>query len=222
MLYEDLTEKALFGEISFDVTDRWQITVGARYYDYSFDSAERPRHCRWPTRCSSARAPDEIDLDFERPRHPGRQRLAVQVQHVVSLQRRRAGLLHDQRGLSNRRVERHRRCATTDAGDSRTSARCPTSFSTSPDTTTNYEIGLRSQWLDGRLTLNGALYYIDWQDPQLASATANGAQPITKNGEGAETSGIEIALDAARHRSLQPRLQLLALERPSSPRLRRT
>ncbi len=41
-----------------------------------------------------------------------------------------------------------------------------------PDTTTNYEVGIRSQWLDRRLTFNGALYYIDWKDPQLASVTA--------------------------------------------------
>jgi outer membrane receptor protein involved in Fe transport len=55
---------------------------------------------------------------------------------------------------------------------------------------------VRSQWLDQRLTLNGALYFIDWQDPQLSSATANGAQPIFKNGEGAETKGVELSLDA--------------------------
>jgi iron complex outermembrane receptor protein len=73
----------------------------------------------------------------------------------------------------------------------------PDEFQYFPDTTTNYEIGLRSQWLDNRLTLNGALYYIDWQDPQLTSATVNGSQPITKNGEGAETSGIELGLDAS-------------------------
>jgi iron complex outermembrane recepter protein len=80
----------------------------------------------------------------------------------------------------------------------------PDEFQYFPDKTTNYELGLRSQWADGRLTLNGALYYIDWQDPQLASATVNGSQPITKNGEGAETSGIEISLDA----SLTDRLNL--------------
>ena len=44
---------------------------------------------------------------FRRPCHPGRERLVVQVQYGVSVQRRRAGVLHDQRGLSNRRVERH-------------------------------------------------------------------------------------------------------------------
>jgi outer membrane receptor protein involved in Fe transport len=66
-----------------------------------------------------------------------------------------------------------------------------------PDTTTNYEVGIRSQWLDRRLTVNGAIYHIDWQDPQLASATVNGSQPITKNGTGAETNGFEVSIDAA-------------------------
>jgi outer membrane receptor protein involved in Fe transport len=64
-----------------------------------------------------------------------------------------------------------------------------------PDTTTNYEVGVRSQWLDRRLTFNGAVFFVDWEDPQLTSATVNGAQPITKNGRGAETKGIELAFD---------------------------
>ena len=55
-----------------------------------------------------------------------------------------------------------------------------------PDTTTNYEVGVRSQWLDRRLTLNGSVYFVDWQDPLLTSTTVNGNQPITKNGGGAE------------------------------------
>jgi outer membrane receptor protein involved in Fe transport len=69
----------------------------------------------------------------------------------------------------------------------------PNEFEYFADNTTNYEVGLRSQWLDRRLTFNSALYFIDWQDPQLLSQTANGAQPITINGEGAESRGIELS-----------------------------
>ena len=97
----------------------------------------------------------------------------------------------------------------------------PDEFQYLPDTTTNYEIGLRSQWLDRRLTLNGALYYIDWQDPQLTSATATGAQPITINGEGAETTRHRGGARRAGHGSLQPRLQLFAHRTPSSRKSRR-
>ena len=42
-----------------------------------------------------------------------------------------------------------------------------------PDTVDNFEIGAKTTWLDGNLTLNGSLFYIDWQDPQVASASVN-------------------------------------------------
>jgi outer membrane receptor protein involved in Fe transport len=38
VVYEDLTEKALFGEIGYQITDRWNITVGARYYDFTYET----------------------------------------------------------------------------------------------------------------------------------------------------------------------------------------
>src|SRR6478752_107933 len=73
----------------------------------------------------------------------------------------------------------------------------PNELQYSPDKTTNYEVGVRSQWLEHRLTLNGALYYIDWSNPQLESQTVNGAQPITINGRGATSKGIEFSVDSS-------------------------
>lgn len=35
-----------------------------------------------------------------------------------------------------------------------------------PDTIWNYEIGTKTQWLEHRLTVNGAVYYIDWKNIQ--------------------------------------------------------
>ena len=61
-----------------------------------------------------------------------------------------------------------------------------------PDTTTNYEIGLRSMWLDGRLIVNAAMYFIDWQDIQVAGRSVTGGVPITVNGSEAESKGIEL------------------------------
>lgn len=62
-----------------------------------------------------------------------------------------------------------------------------------PDRTVNYELGFKSTLLDGRATFNGALFYVDWQDPQLAAATANGNNPITINAQGAESYGVELS-----------------------------
>lgn len=61
-----------------------------------------------------------------------------------------------------------------------------------PDQTTNYEIGAKTTWLDGAMTLNGAVFLVEWTDPQVASATVNASIPITINAEGAESTGIEL------------------------------
>ncbi|MDH4104725.1 MAG: TonB-dependent receptor, partial [Gammaproteobacteria bacterium] len=61
-----------------------------------------------------------------------------------------------------------------------------------PDTTTNYEVGLRSLWMDGRLLLNAAVYFIDWNDIQILGTSDTGGLPITVNGGKAESKGIEL------------------------------
>jgi outer membrane receptor protein involved in Fe transport len=60
-----------------------------------------------------------------------------------------------------------------------------------PDTTTNYEVGLKTAWVDNRLTTDFAFYYIDWQDVQLTTITITGAQPITGNSSDADSIGAE-------------------------------
>lgn len=40
------------------------------------------------------------------------------------------------------------------------------SFAYDPEYTWNYELSLRSQWLDGALTVNANAYYVDWKDQQ--------------------------------------------------------
>jgi outer membrane receptor protein involved in Fe transport len=34
-----LEEKAVFGEVAYQISDRWNITVGARFYEYDFETA---------------------------------------------------------------------------------------------------------------------------------------------------------------------------------------
>lgn len=44
-----------------------------------------------------------------------------------------------------------------------------------PEHTWNYEIALRSEWLDKRLTVNANAYWIDWTDQQVAVRLSPGA-----------------------------------------------
>lgn len=61
------------------------------------------------------------------------------------------------------------------------------------ETSWNYELGVKSTWLDRRLTLNGALFYIDWKDQIVRALGASNA--ILNTNAGKTTSqGIEIEL----------------------------
>jgi len=70
-----------------------------------------------------------------------------------------------------------------------------------PDTTVNYELGLKSEWLDHRLVVNPALYYIDWTKIQVLQS-ANGFNYFT-NGNTASSEGLELLLQAAPVKGLQ-------------------
>ena len=57
------------------------------------------------------------------------------------------------------------------------------------DTVRNYEIGVKGA--SERIRYSADIYYIDWQNPQLNTATADWSFFMAQNGESAETTGIE-------------------------------
>ena len=66
-----------------------------------------------------------------------------------------------------------------------------------PDTLENYEIGTKGNVLDGRVSFDAAVFYIDWQDVQQI-ITVDAGLPVTAaiNGVSASGIGAEIALMA--------------------------
>jgi len=77
------------------------------------------------------------------------------------------------------------------------SARWPSERQFLPDKTLNKEVGLRTQWFDHKLTVNGDVYYIDWKDVQVNGITQNGAVGITTNGAKAVSKGVELSMQGA-------------------------
>lgn len=62
-----------------------------------------------------------------------------------------------------------------------------------PEHTDNYELSLRSQWLDDDLTLNANLYYIDWTDKQVSANFGTGSFDYhTVNAGRAHLYGFEL------------------------------
>lgn len=68
-----------------------------------------------------------------------------------------------------------------------------------PETLWNYEIGLKSSWLDQRLVANFDVFYMDWNDIQFNQDnpdTVNVYDPITGNAAKAHSQGLEAELYA--------------------------
>ena len=204
-----LTEKAVFGEISYEFFDQLTLTVGGRYYDYSLKAVDsvdfplfEPLSFTPLTLTEIANQPFDPALAQSDDGFLFKGNLSWQasddvlVYATISEGYRIGGV----NGLGP--------CPAFDPNA--TQGACalapgqqfgpnPGDLSTrderqfTPDKTRNYEIGFKTTLADGAVTLNGALFYIDWIDPQLGSATVNANIPITVNGSGAKSTGVEIS-----------------------------
>ena len=69
-----------------------------------------------------------------------------------------------------------------------------------PEFLDNYEFGFKTEWQDGRLRLNGAIFYMDYQDKQeeigLPSEGATGQRISVFNAATATMQGIELEMQA--------------------------
>jgi outer membrane receptor protein involved in Fe transport len=70
----------------------------------------------------------------------------------------------------------------------------PTHFS--PDTTRNYELGIKGDVLDHRLNFDGSLYYIDWKNIQLNVIDPVTGEGYIANASRAKSQGIELSADS--------------------------
>jgi iron complex outermembrane recepter protein len=64
-----------------------------------------------------------------------------------------------------------------------------------PDRTNNFEIGAKADVMDHRVSIDGSIYYIDWQDIQLLAVANNGFNYFANAG-GAESRGAELSIQA--------------------------
>ena len=64
-----------------------------------------------------------------------------------------------------------------------------------PESIWSYELGMRGEWMDGRLRTNITAFYSDLEDLQTTSATQDG-QFLTTNAGGLEVPGIEAEITA--------------------------
>ena len=181
---ETFEEMALFGEIGYRITDAWQVTLGARWFDFKDDLAltvafpffSDPPGTVEPFGDANKTSDNGTIFKFNTSYDFNDD---VMGYLTISEGYRRGGL-NSGPPCVDPPDPNQSFCLTDDE------------VLIEPDTTTNYEVGLRSLWMDGRLLLNAAVYFIDWNDIQILGTSDTGGLPITVNGGKAESKGIEL------------------------------
>ncbi len=181
------SEYAFYGEASYDLTDAWSFTIGGRYYNYDLkiESAATFPNPSFPVGgpVFNFRPDGQKDNGFLGKINTAYRFSSDVLAYGTISQGYRSG---GSNALNP--------CTLPPSGQFVCGQ--PNELLYTPDKTTNYEIGLKTQLLDRRLTFNAALFYIDWKDIQLGSSTQVGSVGITVNGSGASSKGAEFSFDA--------------------------
>jgi outer membrane receptor protein involved in Fe transport len=175
-IHTSIHDYALFGEASYDIVPGLMLTAGARYSHYSLETTTA-------TGISGQTLFDGPTSSITRPSKDG----SVTPKFSLSYE-------PDKNTMFYALASKGFRTGNTNVVppiDPRTGGSLPESFK--PDTLWNYELGSKLAFLNNRLNINAAVFYIDWKKIQLQVRTADGL-PYTANAGTATSKGIELEI----------------------------
>ncbi len=146
----EVTQTAVFGEVSFAATDKLSFTAGARWFEYEVDNTLRQGALlegKQPNLETDYFTVDDTTSTKDSDWVP---KLNVTYQFT-----------DDVMGYATY-SEGFRRGGTNSV---RASSVLPRSYD--PDKLKNYELGFKSTWFDNSLRFNSVLYRMEWDDMQI-------------------------------------------------------
>lgn len=177
--YYDRTVKqlAFFGEVSYDLTDKWSATVGLRWFQFKRDDFHQyffPQGLPAYGGLDSNGAYTSASKDSGTAPKFSTQ-YAFDDDKMVYFLYSEGYRLGGQNSL---------RAANT--------GRVPLVYQ--PDYLKNYEVGLKSEWRDDTLQLNVTLFYMDYSNYQINDGNIDGIWWLrgTVNANSVENKGVEI------------------------------
>lgn len=190
--FDETEEQAIFGELSYAISDEWNVTVGLRRYEYEISSESDVDLPLFET-VFNGRAPDSEVLVLSREEADDSGTL-FKFNTSYQFTRDVMGYFTVSEGFRIGGANGVAACPPNiDEIDTQEVCALPNEQLFESDTTTNYELGFKSTWMKNKLHFNAAVFNVDWDDAQVAGATVNGQQPITSNAATANAKGLEIS-----------------------------
>ncbi len=177
----EITQIAAFGEFSYDLTDKLTGTFGARWFEFDRTVVSDQQ---WPPGLPVEGILLEGESAFVEEGTESDTSFKLGLTYNISDDKMIYALYSEGFRLGgNNNAKAVRVNFVEETYD--------------PDKLFNYEVGIKSQWLDNRLTLNATAFYMDWEDIQLVIDSDSALWWLTgqANGGGGENTGIEVSFD---------------------------
>jgi outer membrane receptor protein involved in Fe transport len=171
---------ALFGEVTYNLTDRWSITGGARWFEYDREQSE----------VYSQPAGLPIQNDFE-----GGGVNASKGKESDTVFKFDTKFQIDDDRMIYFLFSQGFRLGGSNSERAAEEGYLPLNYDS--DKLDNYEAGLKSQWFDDTVQFNLSAFYMEWDQIQLNVSGSDAGNPFwlrgTFNGGKAEQKGIEMS-----------------------------
>jgi outer membrane receptor protein involved in Fe transport len=166
-------EEALFGEGSFHFNDQWKITLGGRLFDTKVDGASSASGLLYYLLTD----PSVLSFNYASPEK------ATGFTPKASITWNPARNI-----MAYALISKGFRFGGPNINPPDPKDPFPPTYA--PDTLWNYEIGIRTDWLDRTLELDTTVFYIDWSNIQVRLGTASDLAYATNFGN-ATNYGLE-------------------------------
>jgi len=172
----EIEQIAVFGEVGYDVTDKLHLTAGFRWFEYDRYTLS---NYQFPPGFPVNNAEDEGFISIQAG-DDSNQAFKFAAQYAIDDDKMAYFSFSQGFRLGGRNAER-----------AIISGWAPEFFES--DLLNNYELGLKSEWLDNRLQLNATLFYMDWDDIQMTIRDpCCWYLRAQVNGKGGRNTGVEL------------------------------
>ena len=175
-------DQAIFGSLSYDITDNVEVTAGIRFFEpevtvNGFFGFGKGFHGIW-SNTGEGQCFTQADYGDDAPC----QNVAKGIKESDSVGRFNVTWkIDDDKMVYATWSEGYRPGGIN---------RRPGADNYISDFLTNYEFGWKTQWMDNRLQFNGAVFFQEWDDFQISFVGANAITQVA-NGPTADVNGLE-------------------------------